>query len=384
MSPEVLKGSYTKQADCWSIGVITYMLLSSQMPFYGRKRRHIVEQIMNGNYEFRGRRWRKISSQAKEFVESLLVVDPDERATPDEAQSQTWLNKRFAATVRNPYEHEVDNAQKSLQRFSNYSKLKKVALMVVAHKSSTEEIGILRKLFQQYDTEKKGVLTYKEFKAAFDTVGYSSSECRKMFDACDIDGSGKIRYTEFLAATLEAHGAISEERLAEAFDRLDSDDSGFISAENLREILGADFPPEEVEEIIKEADLTKDGKISYTEFLALWEDKNETRRETMIQEISLLPSDHGSSVSFEEYAESESSEGGAGSSHEVIISRANFIEKKLRRPSDGKNGSKHVLFDEDVKTIPQAEYSEDNPEKRSSESSTTMGQQQPAVLSANV
>jgi serine/threonine protein kinase len=38
MAPEVLKGNYSSSADLWSIGVIAYMLLSSQMPFYGRKR----------------------------------------------------------------------------------------------------------------------------------------------------------------------------------------------------------------------------------------------------------------------------------------------------------------------------------------------------------
>jgi calcium-dependent protein kinase len=84
----------------------------------------------------------------------------------------------------------------------------------------------------------------------------------------DIDGSGKIRYTEFLAATIEARGAISEERLAEAFDRMDSDDSGYISTENLKEMFGDDFPEEEIEAIIKEVDPTKNGKISYSEFLA--------------------------------------------------------------------------------------------------------------------
>jgi serine/threonine protein kinase len=48
MAPEVLKGAYSKNADLWSIGVIAYMLLSSQMPFYGRNRKQIIEQILRG------------------------------------------------------------------------------------------------------------------------------------------------------------------------------------------------------------------------------------------------------------------------------------------------------------------------------------------------
>jgi serine/threonine protein kinase len=48
MAPEVLKGRYSKNADLWSIGVIAYMLMSSQMPFYGRSRKQIIEQILRG------------------------------------------------------------------------------------------------------------------------------------------------------------------------------------------------------------------------------------------------------------------------------------------------------------------------------------------------
>jgi len=55
--------------------------------------------------------------------------------------------------------------------------------MVIAHKSSSEEIGILRKLFLQYDTQKNGVLSVEEFKAAMAQSGHSEEELESMFDA---------------------------------------------------------------------------------------------------------------------------------------------------------------------------------------------------------
>ena len=67
-------------------------------------------------------------------------------------------------------------------------------------------------------------------------------------------------YTEFLAATLEAQGRIEEERIAEAFDRLDSDDSGYISKANLREFMGKGVTSKQIDALIKEVDNDKDGK----------------------------------------------------------------------------------------------------------------------------
>jgi Ca2+-binding EF-hand superfamily protein len=43
----------------------------------------------------------------------------------------------------------------------------------------------------------------------------------------DLNENGYIMYTDFIAATIEAHGYIEEDRIAEAFDRLDSDETGF-------------------------------------------------------------------------------------------------------------------------------------------------------------
>lgn len=163
-----------------------------------------------------------------------------------------------------------------------------------------------------------------------------------------MDGTGKIRYTEFLAATIEAHGAISEERLAEAFDRLDSDDSGKISAENLAEILGKDFLREEIDEIIAEADVTKDNQISYAEFLSLWEDKHEHERIeqlrllgtevlTSVQSEPELNSFRGSSTDL--YGSSDS-----GDLEAAAEARATFILEKH-------DNSKHVGFTDAVVEI---------------------------------
>jgi calcium-dependent protein kinase len=248
MAPEVLKGKYTKQADLWSIGVIAYMLMSSQMPFYGRTRGEIVAQIMEGyvmlrshglivfppifhrrltfiyffvnsKYEYKGRRWKRISKAGKAFIDDLLVVDPEDRATDDEALKASWLNRRYSATVRNPIMEEMNLAKESVLRYANYSKIRQMALMgtnnrlsivqdisarmrsltlvlfvhslVIAHKSTSAEIGILRKVFQQYDTEGKGHLNYEQFKAAIADSSLQEEDYRRIFDAVVRDAISK-------------------------------------------------------------------------------------------------------------------------------------------------------------------------------------------------
>ena len=47
----------------------------------------------------------------------------------------------------------------------------------------------------------------------------------------DMGNSGFINYTEFVAATLETEGRIEEDKIAEAFNRIDADDTGKISVE---------------------------------------------------------------------------------------------------------------------------------------------------------
>lgn len=201
----------------------------------------------------------------------------------------------------------MDNVSASIRSFATYGKLKKLALLVVAYKSTDEELGFLRKIFFKFDITKNGEISIVEFKEAMTVYQYTDEELEFMFQALDIDCTGKVHYSEFLAGSLEAHGNIDESRIAEAFDRLDSDDSGFITAENLRDFIGHNISLEYFDSIIEEADQTKNHKIDYQEFLDLWNEKSTSnlqdamvdvfkRRETFESED--LDMDMSSSISF--------------------------------------------------------------------------------------
>lgn len=94
-------------------------------------------------------------------------------------------------------------------------------------------------------------------------------QIEKLFKGIDLDDSGDVHYVEFLAAVLESQGMITQERLADAFDRLDSDGKGYISKDDLKNILGVEYNDKLVNKMIEEADTMHDGRIFYDEFLRL-------------------------------------------------------------------------------------------------------------------
>lgn len=113
------------------------------------------------------------------FVKRCLTYDPRRRPSAEEALKMAWIQKDFDNLP--PELDSMDSVQAALQRFASYGTLKKLALMVIAHKSTSEEIGFLRKLFTKYDTLKNGVITLPEFKNALQDYDYSEEEIENMY-----------------------------------------------------------------------------------------------------------------------------------------------------------------------------------------------------------
>ncbi|XP_038640146.1 death-associated protein kinase 2 isoform X1 [Scyliorhinus canicula] len=78
-------------ADMWSIGVITYILLSGASPFLGDTKQETLANISAMNYDFDEEFFSHTSELAKDFIKKLLVKDTRKRLNIKDALSHPWI-----------------------------------------------------------------------------------------------------------------------------------------------------------------------------------------------------------------------------------------------------------------------------------------------------
>ncbi|KAJ1759379.1 Calcium/calmodulin-dependent protein kinase type I [Coemansia sp. RSA 2523] len=114
MAPEMIQRSgHGKPVDMWAIGSMTYFALSGVNPFQRGPRRGNRDETyaaVNGIYDFLpAHRWHNVSSTARDFIASLLVVDPAQRMTAKQALQHPWLQgcstpePRLSSSMMNSY-----------------------------------------------------------------------------------------------------------------------------------------------------------------------------------------------------------------------------------------------------------------------------------------
>lgn len=322
LSPEIVSksGPYTKKSDVWSVGIIVWVLLSGDYPFLRNmdelEDKDKKEKLIQARHRF-GITWkgRGISDHAKEFVTSCLHRDPQNRWTASEALEflqETWIpalqekatkeDERIAAIVeaspkKNGKKQIIKKAPddptivlkkaisikrkvndvfdiniEGIKKYSEHGQLKKTFLITMANIMDREEAGALRELFLYADTNHSGTITFDEFEAAMQKVEgqvTDGEQIEKLFSAIDQDQSGQIHFNEFVAALAESHGLITMDRLADVFDRIDTNGKGYISHDDLKDILGQSYDKKTVNEMIEEGDFKRNGQIDYDEFLHL-------------------------------------------------------------------------------------------------------------------
>ncbi|CAJ2672928.1 calcium-dependent protein kinase 20-like protein [Trifolium pratense] len=271
VAPEVLRKNYGQECDVWSAGVIIYILLSGVPPFWDETEQGIFEQVLKGELDFISEPWPSISESAKDLVRKMLVRDPKKRLTAHEVLCHPWVQVGGVAPDK-----PLDSAVLSrLKQFSAMNKLKKIAIRVIAENLSEEEIAGLKEMFRMIDTDNSGQITLEELKNGLERVGsvLKDSEITWLMQAADVDNSGTIDYGEFIAAMLHLNKIQKEDHLFAAFNYFDKDGSGYITKDELQQACQQfGLQEDHLDDIIREADKDNDGRIDYSEFVAMMQD----------------------------------------------------------------------------------------------------------------
>lgn len=341
VAPEVISGSYDERCDVWAIGVITYLLLSGDPPFGGcggpEPLMQVRSNILSGKFDFNPPDiWQNVSKYARDFINRLLVTDPNGRPTARDAQKSRWLRewakkdrKTDDSTLINP------NVVKSLVSFKEYSDMRKLLCEVLSFTLLPDQIQDLRREFEKMDTDGSGEISLHGLKkvlmvnAEAGSLGaLTEEEIEDIFNAMRVQKTEtRIHWHEFIAAGLSQCN-FDDRNLKLAFDRLDADHKGFIIFEDIKALLGPEGASDDAIQQMwgdsMKACQCFNAQISYEDFLLLM--KGQTR-----DEIDFLSQRAGASRS--------NSARGAGGSGLGVVHELNTHEEVQTDEdmSDGKS-----------------------------------------------
>lgn len=127
----------------------------------------------------------------------------------------------------------------------------------------------MRKEFLAIDKDQQGTISLTELKDVMvRTYAVSEKDVKDIFYAMDVNHDDEIHYSEFLAAMLSTRVDPKSAHVGSAFRNFDKDLSGYITVDNLRDVLGNSVDGARVETLLSQADFLQDGRVSFDEFAA--------------------------------------------------------------------------------------------------------------------
>ncbi|XP_031653867.1 calcium-binding protein 2-like [Oncorhynchus kisutch] len=140
-----------------------------------------------------------------------------------------------------------------------------------------EEIEELREAFVEFDRKKNGYVSYKDLGECMRTMGYMPTEMELIELGQSICG-GKLDFDDFVELMgpkmlAETADMIGVKELRDAFKEFDANSDGQISIMELREamkkLMGEQLTNREIDEILRDVDLNRDGLVDFEEFVRM-------------------------------------------------------------------------------------------------------------------
>jgi calcium-dependent protein kinase len=270
LAPEIFSDTYDEKCDIWSAGIIMYILLTGKPPYPGRDSETIIQYLRSQPFLLTPAKTQLMSSHAADLLKQLLVINPSKRITAKQAMKHPWIKSRLERIPT-----DIEQALNDLKTFNCQSKLQEaVRVFITSQITSHEDIKYFKKSFQIIDKDGNGKITKEELVAQYSKFMSLDEACKvakEIIEKIDQDEDGMIDYTEFLVSCTERQLVVSLDYLEAAFKAFDLDDSGTITVEEIKNLLGDGEQYDENiwKTILEEADDNNDGCIDLKEFISL-------------------------------------------------------------------------------------------------------------------
>ena len=120
-APEIIVDEpYSKPVDLWSLGVMTYLMVSGKLPFNSEDENEIARQVVydEPNYT-RNPIWKTISAECLDFIKRLLEKDQNKRMTIKEVLEHKWI-KMYDDNKQSEKRKSIGGGEKDFQLYSSY------------------------------------------------------------------------------------------------------------------------------------------------------------------------------------------------------------------------------------------------------------------------
>jgi len=248
MAPEVIMMNFNYKCDVWSLGCCLYGLLCKRptafrksdgsfevhpYPFLIPEERTpaALQDFMHKQQQ--GPDWSNFigGANARDVITRMLTFDARFRPGMQEVLMHAWFHSPFGK--HQVLEHEQ---LQSLLSFHHSNALEQAVYLDVASQVPIDQLHDIARIFESMDVDGSGRLDAAELAGALREAGLDPQLAAQAAQNLVQDG-GSVEFSTFVAALVQSKRSLFKRHLRDAFNRLDTDGSGFITQDELRQLL---------------------------------------------------------------------------------------------------------------------------------------------------
>jgi len=258
--------------DIWSMGVTLFEVLTGVLPFiYQECTSEEIDQVFQslsdvilGKEEVRIPPLEPpISAEAEDLLKQLLNKDWSKRPTASQVLDHDWFKITGRSLAKAANQHITFACTRD--------KVRQILRTAIASKLRYDHVQKCHAIFKDFDPDASGTIELHEFRQAWQKMGKDMTKADEVFESGDIDGNKLLEFSEFAALTLDWTSLDStemNERIGDLIRQYDPAGKGQIELEKFKEIFEGAIEEDELQIALDKIDIDGDGFITERELKA--------------------------------------------------------------------------------------------------------------------